>query len=393
MKRLSDDDLLQRLSDVLRQSRRVEADFVALIGEVDARRLYAREATPSMFAYCTGVLHLSEPEAVLRIRVARASRQHPMLLTMLREGKLHLSGIALLAPLLTPKNRETLLRRATHRSKEEIRELIAELTPRPDIPTSMRKLPTRLGSSAGSRSGPGADTPAGASELLCPDTVAHDKLLTDRQIEDPTGAGSTDSRPTGRADGGVAGGPAARPATVEPTAPERYRVHFTAGVELRDKLLRLQALMRPSVPDGDLARIIDQAVTEKLERMEAKRFGKTRKPRKTLADTNTKPSSRNVPAAIRRTVHGRDDGQCTYVDTGGRRCPARVYLEFHHHDQPFGRGGEHSPGNVRLMCRTHNALLAERDYGTERMSRYRRSGETMSSHVLATTRAASRGPV
>ena len=71
---ISDDELLRRLTDLLRQSRRVEADLVAHIGEVDERRLYAREAAPSMFAYCTEVLHLSEAEAYLRIAVARASR-------------------------------------------------------------------------------------------------------------------------------------------------------------------------------------------------------------------------------------------------------------------------------------------------------------------------------
>ena len=54
-----------------------------------------------MFAYCTGALHLSEGEAYLRIAVARASREHPMLLAMLGDGRLHLSGIALLAPHLT----------------------------------------------------------------------------------------------------------------------------------------------------------------------------------------------------------------------------------------------------------------------------------------------------
>ena len=63
----SDEELLRRLSDLLGQSRRDEADLVAHIGEVDRRRLYAREASPSMFAYCTEVLHLSEAEAYLRI--------------------------------------------------------------------------------------------------------------------------------------------------------------------------------------------------------------------------------------------------------------------------------------------------------------------------------------
>jgi hypothetical protein len=48
-----DDELLERLSALLRKSCRTEADLVAHIGEVDRRRLYARAAAPSMFAYCT----------------------------------------------------------------------------------------------------------------------------------------------------------------------------------------------------------------------------------------------------------------------------------------------------------------------------------------------------
>jgi hypothetical protein len=73
-----------------------------------------------MFAYCTEVLHLSEAEAYLRIAAARAARAHPPLLTMLRDGRLHLTGIAKLAPHLTPENAATLLHRATHRSKAQI---------------------------------------------------------------------------------------------------------------------------------------------------------------------------------------------------------------------------------------------------------------------------------
>jgi hypothetical protein len=49
----------------------------------------------------------------------------------------------------------------------------------------------------------------------------------------------------------------ARPAVVKPIAPARCRVQFTASAELRDKLERLRGLMRSSVPDGDLAKIIE----------------------------------------------------------------------------------------------------------------------------------------
>ena len=114
------------MNDLLRQSRRVESEIVTHIGEMDERRLYAREATPSMFAYCTEVLHLSEAEAYLRIAVARAAREHPMLLAMLADGRLHLTGIAKLAPHLTSRERDALLKRATHKSKRQVEELVAE---------------------------------------------------------------------------------------------------------------------------------------------------------------------------------------------------------------------------------------------------------------------------
>jgi hypothetical protein len=102
-----DDELLRRLAALLARSRRAEADLVAHIGEVDRRRLYARHASPSMFAYCTEVLHLSEAEAYVRITTARAAREHPVLLDMLRDGRLHLSGIARLVSHLTRGTRRT----------------------------------------------------------------------------------------------------------------------------------------------------------------------------------------------------------------------------------------------------------------------------------------------
>ena len=161
LKSLSDDELLRRLLDVLKQSRRVESELVAHIAEVDERRLYAREASPSMFQYCIDVLHLSKAEAYLRIGVARASRKHPMLLTMLADGRLHLSGIVELAPHLTDENCDELLARATHKSKAAIKELVAEIAPKPDAPTVIRKLPQRKAKPA----------PRPPSEELRPDGV------------------------------------------------------------------------------------------------------------------------------------------------------------------------------------------------------------------------------
>jgi 5-methylcytosine-specific restriction endonuclease McrA len=337
-----DDELLRRLTDVLRDSRRTEADLVALISEVDARRLYAREASPSMFAWCTEVLHLSEAEAYLRIAAARASREHPVLLTMLADGRLHLTGLAKLAPHLTRENRDDLLARAAHRTRRQIEDLVAEIAPRPDAPAVMRKLPER----------PAVTAPPPTLRL------------------DSAGASASSEQ---RLDGVEAPRVVvpAPPATVQPLAPARYKVQFTASAGLRDKLERLQNLMRSSVPDGDLAAVIEAAVTEKLERLEARRFARTKAPRKTVSGSQTTPISRHIPAAVRRTVYERDGGRCRFVDEDGRRCTARDKLEYHHR-HPFALGGDHSAGEISLLCRTHNQHLAEVDFGRRAMAAHRR---------------------
>ena len=169
-----EESLLRRLSESVKKLRRDEAEVVSDIGEVEALRAYRRAAAPSMFAYCTEVLHFSEPEAVLRIRVARAARRHPMLLAMLRKGQLHLSGIALLAPLLTEHNREALLRRVVHKSKRQIEEIVAEMQPRPDAPTTVRRLPVRP-----------LPATAVAPNLLCPDTVEEPPALCPDTVAAP----------------------------------------------------------------------------------------------------------------------------------------------------------------------------------------------------------------
>ena len=314
LKSMSDDELLCRLSGLVQESRRVEADLVAHIAEVDARRLYAREACSSMFTYCTEVLHMSEAEAYLRIRVARASLKHPALLRMLEDGRIHLTGAAKLSPHLTEANREVVLPRAAHKSKAKIEELVVEIAPKPDVAPAIRKLP--------------------APAQLRPDAVVLPK--------------------------------ATAPRPVEPPAPARYKVQFTASAEFKDKIERLRGLM----PEGDLAAIIEEAVTEKLERLESRRYGKTRAPRRDLKDTDTSPSSRYIPAAVRRAVSERDGYQCTFVVAQGRRCKEWQSLQFHHCD-PYARGGDHSPENIQLMCPTHNQYLADCEYGTQVMERHR----------------------
>src|SRR5262245_34383014 len=321
--RVSDDDLLRGLTSLVGDSRRVESDLVAHIGEVEERRLYAREGCPSMFAYCTEVLHLSSAEAYLRITAARAARDHPVVLEMLGDGRLHLSGIAKLVPHLTPANASRLLARAVHRSKRQIEELIAEIAPRPDAPVQVRKLPRTPAPSA--TEAPARVEPPVTAVLDVPSTLPSFQLR-------PDGVASS-----------VASAPAAE---VEPLSPARYKVQFTASAELRDKLERLRKLL--GISSDDLALVIDQAVTEKLERLEKKRFALTKTPRPAPSEQSAS-RSRYLPSALRRAVYLRDGGQCCFVSKQGRRCTERNGLEYHHR-YPYSFIVDNNPSNICLMC-------------------------------------------
>jgi len=372
---LSDDELLRRLSALVSQSHRVEADLVAHIGEVDERRLYAGQACPSMFAYCLERLHLSEAEAYRRITIARAARRHPALLAMLRDGRLHLCGLARLVPHLTAENCEALLERATHLTTRQIEQLVAELSPRPDVPAVIRKLPvgrvepelpvrrvepTRADTEDGPRAGALADElVARRVEPPAPSRLPVASILEQPPASTPAVA-------------------PARASVIEPLSAARYKVQFTASAALRDKIERLTALLRSEVPDGDLAGVIERAVTEKLERLEARRFGKTAAPRKRLSDTDASAVRRAVPAAVRRAVHARDRSQCRFVDAEGRRCAERHRLEFHHR-HPFAMGGDNSLVNIGLLCATHNRMLAEHDYGRAAILRHVQEREAAAS--------------
>ena len=91
-------------------------------------------------------------------------------------------------------------------------------------------------------------------------------------------------------------------------------------------MTELQALLDPSIPDGDVAKILARAVTALLEQVRMRKIGSCSSPRSpqasTRSDARSKTPSRHIPAAIRREVWARDGGRCTYVSPQGRQCGA-----------------------------------------------------------------------
>ena len=412
---LADDDLLQEAVRLVRAAHEATAALVRVLMEVDRRRLYLRAGCSSLFVWCVQVLHLDEGAAYNRIEVARAARRHPAVIDALDHGGVSLTAARLLAPHLTASNHIDVLARASGRTTRAIHLLVAELAPRPAVPSSVRRLPSASGPPAALEAATSSPRPWSDLPPLLDQASAVSGPPPERMLALPTpspaepGADAVESESTpdsgpGRerepesgstpgavseAGAGAAGralttGPVASrtaaPATVVPLSPVHFRLQVTITSDTHATLRHAQNLLRHTMPGGDLAAIVARALTVLVRELERQRWARTRTPRP--ADRHTRrisdrPSaqSRHIPSFVRRAVWQRDEGRCAYVGPHGR-CDERAWLEFHH-VRPFAVGGPASVENIALRCRAHNAYEGAVFFGKDTPRRRRKvSGTT-----------------
>jgi hypothetical protein len=332
---LSDHDLLDATVRVAGDERRTTAELLALLAELDARKLYLGEGYSSLFTYCTQRLHLSESEAYGRITAARAARRFPILLPRLAAGDITLTSISLLAAHLTDDNHDALIDAARHASRRDVERLVAGLHAQPDIPASLRRLPSGAGPSVAAALATGGPKAQQVASLSGPDTAVTNAPSA---LPPPTAPARTVPRPI-----------------IAPIATDRYLLRVTIGAPTHAKLERARDLLRHTIPNGDPAPILDRALTVLVDQLEKRKTASVSRPSNAGPRANS-TRGRHVPAAVKRDVWSRDQGRCAFIGRNGR-CGETGLLE-HHHVVPFAAGGATDAANLELRCRAHNAYEA-----------------------------------
>jgi 5-methylcytosine-specific restriction endonuclease McrA len=341
LRHLADSTLRHALKQLVHSDLGTTALIVAHIAEFIARKLYLEDGYASMYDYCLGELKMSEDVACRRIRAARAARRFPQIFDALADGRIHLTGISLLAPHLTEENAEGLLAASVHKTKREIQLVLAARFPQPDLPTFIASLGT-----------------AGAAPATLPSpqgVLGQTPAMPDTEVKVCTSPVHS-SAPARIAD------PVIR--AVTPLAPGRFGWQLTVDQETQDLLGDVEDLLGRDVPPGDLAAVLKFALRTAKEKLLQRKYAQTERPRAGHPSSN--PDSRHIPADVRRAVRKRDGGRCTFTSDTGHRCEERKDLEFDH-IEPYARGGEASVGGIRLLCRAHNQYEAERAFGVEFM--------------------------
>src|SRR6185369_11196207 len=137
---LDADALARRLAALAGDEREVQVEFLLHLDAFDQRRGWAEAGYPSLWDWCLRVLHLREGAAGRRIAAMRVLRRFPSFGAALREGRLCLSTLALLGPVLTDDNRDDLLARAAFLTRAEVERLVASIAPRPAPKEGVRLL-------------------------------------------------------------------------------------------------------------------------------------------------------------------------------------------------------------------------------------------------------------
>ena len=330
---LTDQVLLDQFGDLVQQDHHRTASLLRYIDAIDRRQLWAKYGHPSMFEFLVTRHHMSESTAGKRIGAARTARRFPVLFEMVARGEIHLSGIHRLKAHLTPENHERVLARAKHKTIREIEKLVAELAPRPDVPTTLRALPAPRETAAAPPLTPKPPTPPKAAPRV-PDA--------------------------------------------QPLAPGRYKLQMTIDETTRQKLKQAQDLLAHQIPNRDAAAILDRALDALLAKLHKSKAGITDKPRARRRIANRRV--RTIPMVLRREVWTRDQGRCTFVGVDGHRCNETRGVEFAH-VKPWAKGFGHSADNLCLRCIAHNALEADRDYGASFMATKRNKPWKVREHV------------
>ncbi|MDD5302106.1 MAG: HNH endonuclease signature motif containing protein [Elusimicrobia bacterium] len=301
----SDDELFHRLEDGTLSERSHLVETLAIIGELHERRAALPRGFSSLFVYCTQRLGYCERTAYRRIAAAKACRSFPLILELLRSGKIHLTAIVLLREHLTPENHESVLARAEGASMDQLKRMAASMSPMQAAPTERTRV-----------------------------IAVIDKERLFGGLEASTGAGEQS---------GLAFPPA-------PPLMFRTEHQFTLGDAAEAKLMRARELLAHKFPMGDLESIFEAALDSLLDAVDPSR-------RKARPDAEPRPladQTRRIPEWVRRKVRDRDEDRCAFVSREGIRCGERRFLQFDH-VVPWSLGGRSDdPANVRQLCAAHN---------------------------------------
>jgi hypothetical protein len=124
-----------RIADLARREHCAIVDLLLALAEFDRIGVHRQLGFPSLFDYLNREVGLSRGSAYYRQVAARLVGKFPEVVEPLRDGRLCISNVPQLAKVMTEENRATVMRKFFHCSKQEAKQVVAEMLPAEVVPT------------------------------------------------------------------------------------------------------------------------------------------------------------------------------------------------------------------------------------------------------------------
>lgn len=337
IKNFSNNELVQSLANYFADDRRINHIILLHLNKIQSRKLFADFGYPNLFTMLIQHFHQSESAANQRIQALRLMNDVPEVANRLTAGELNLSTVAMAQRQIRREEKVTGKKIATSKKVEIVKRISCK---------TMHEAEKEL-------------------MALLPESAKTMPIHERRISADAT------------------------------------RLSLTVPDRVKDKLEKLKNRWAAANPHMDYLEIIERSLDMTLAKVDPIQFKskqpqvakikqratdsvaqavevETRKNKQGEKPSNLVPQSKlhSEPPAKRKkyySVHtdnilwSRASSQCEYVDTiTGNRCSSKFGIE-RDHILPLAKGGSNEIQNLRLLCRSHNQLMARRHFGAEKV--------------------------
>lgn len=349
-KQVSNEELIRKLESLVRLEKKTTAEIIDFIREVDRRKLYLERGHTSLFSYLTKDLGYTPASAQRRIDSARLLQALPEIKTDLAEGSLNLMQVSLVAQCLRQKQKEE--PRAV--TSVEVKRDLLEQIKNQDLESTQKILSQSL------------DLPVEVferSKVQKDDSLRLEITLSKSQQQVILHAKEILSHVL----------PGAGWAEVFTHLAEELVKRKDPARERRPRQLAVTSKMEaaqgqvpgPSNPVAPMKQfpLFPPTVSKSERRSQRARPG--------LSESSRLPhltrQRRAVPLPVRRAIFQKDRC-CQWTDPRTKQiCGSRFQLQIDH-IQPLWAGGRNSPGNLQLLCSTHNRAKYRQESRIRRLS-------------------------
>ena len=264
-----------------RNWRMAEWDIIESLQDAEETRLFEEFDLTSVYQYAIQYIGLDESQAYVFVNVARKAKEFSRLNQALKDQSLAVSVAARITATLTPQNEKVLVEFATTHSKREVEREVARINPKAAGKNSVKQLSDEY-----------------VEVTITLRRPAFEKMQRSEEVH------------------GLS-----RAETLE-------RV-YEQDLERNDPVRKAKRVLKAK--KGDAAKSVEDKVKPIASIEQAPDFcpGRT-------GDLN---------AAETHAVNDRDEGQCTWTDSEGRRCPNKRWVQIHH-KIPRADGGTNELSNL-----------------------------------------------